>query len=76
MNIAQWFVLWLMLSFVLLGFYGWRQVVRRRWRRVNQLVLRLDQLARHGLFGHLTIEQQNECNQIMNELRRISDERQ
>lgn len=76
MNIAQWFVLWFMLSFVLLGFYGWRQVVRRRWRRVNQLILRLGVLAGQNLFGYLTDEEQKEFIAIMNELRRISDERQ
>lgn len=76
MNVVQWFVLWFMLSFIALGFYGWRQVVRRHWRRVNQLILRLDVLAGQNLFGYLTEEEQKEFIAIMNELRRISDERQ
>lgn len=76
MNVAQWIVLWFMLSFVLLGFYGWRQAARRRWRHVNQLILRLDVLAGQNLFGYLTDEEQKEFITIMNELRRISDERQ
>lgn len=66
----------LVISMLLVGWWAWLNVVRRRYQELRALVLKLDELVSRDLYGRLTSEQQVEYDLTINDLRRLTDERQ